>query len=168
MILEFPYYHCDVLKLDSMIDGIINLNIDNYPTEINSDGAKIWRNQEGELHRDNGPAVIYPNGQQEYYQNECLHRLDGPAIVIPFLYYEYYQNGKRHRLDGPSIMRSDGYQAYWVDGKRHRIDGPAVIDENHREEYWVNGKRNRLDGPAVIDIKTGFLEKNFPKDQKRF
>lgn len=33
-----------------------------------SDGTQKWY-QDGKLHRDDGPAVIYPDGTQYWYQN---------------------------------------------------------------------------------------------------
>lgn len=32
------------------------------------------------LHRENGPAVECPNGDQYWYTNGQLHRIDGPAV----------------------------------------------------------------------------------------
>ena len=32
------------------------------------------------LHREDGPAVVYPNGSKWWYLNGKLHREDGPAI----------------------------------------------------------------------------------------
>jgi hypothetical protein len=42
-----------------------------------SDGT---HEQIGRIHRDNGPAVIWVNGNKSWYQHGKLHRLDGPAI----------------------------------------------------------------------------------------
>lgn len=39
-----------------------------------------YHNEDGQLHRDDGPSVIYANGREEWYQNGQLHREDGPAI----------------------------------------------------------------------------------------
>ena len=36
--------------------------------------------QNGNLHREDGPAVEYANGNKYWYQNGKLHREDGPAI----------------------------------------------------------------------------------------
>jgi hypothetical protein len=39
-----------------------------HPCEIREDGAYIWYDREGELHRDAGkPAIVYKNGKKEYY-----------------------------------------------------------------------------------------------------
>jgi hypothetical protein len=42
-----------------------------------------WLN--GNLHRDDGAAIKYPNGDEGWYQHGKLHRDDGPAI-------EYYND----------------------------------------------------------------------------
>jgi len=34
------------------------------------------------LHKDNCPAVVYANGDFEYWQYGSRHRTDGPAVVI--------------------------------------------------------------------------------------
>jgi len=54
------------------------------------------------------------------YRNEDgrLHRLDGPAIEWADGSKEYWVNGKRHRLDGPA-MECKGSKEYWVDGKEY-------------------------------------------------
>jgi len=39
-----------------------------------------WYNLDGQLHRENGPAVEYANGTKEWYVNDRRHREDGPAI----------------------------------------------------------------------------------------
>jgi hypothetical protein len=44
-------------------------------------GNKCWFNEKGELHREDGPAIEYADGNQEWYQNGELHRLDGAAII---------------------------------------------------------------------------------------
>ena len=95
----------------------------------------------GKLHRMDGPAVIYSNGEKNYYNNGKLHRMDGPAVIYPWGGEEYYVNGQCHRTDGPAIWLSDGYREYHIRGKRHRSDGPAITYSNGDVEYWQNGVR---------------------------
>jgi len=68
----------------------------NKPTEILSDGTKIWKNKEDELHRLNDkPAVEYPDGEKEWYKNGLRHREnDKPAVERPNGKKEWYINGK--------------------------------------------------------------------------
>ena len=65
-----------------------------YKVVKNNEGT-FWYNQNGEYHREDGPAVEYPMGTKEWRFNGQLHRLDGPAVEW-----------------------SDGSKSWWVDGKR--------------------------------------------------
>ena len=56
----------------------------------------------GVLHREDGPAVEYDNGDTSWFQNGVLHREDGPAVewnwtnkdkLLPVK--EWYLYGKR-------------------------------------------------------------------------
>ena len=57
------------------------------------DGAYRVHNSLGQLHRDDGPAMVYPDGRQCRYRNGQLHRDDGPAIVYPNGAQYWYRNG---------------------------------------------------------------------------
>ena len=46
---------------------------------VDDDGAIVWRLY-GKLHRDDGPAVEWPNGDKHWYRHGKLHRLDGHAV----------------------------------------------------------------------------------------
>ena len=85
---------------------------------INKYGDKVWMNEEGKIHREDGPA---------------LENLDGSKV--------WYINGKCHREDGPAFEREDDeYKAWWVNGERHRIDGPAREDNYGWKEWWHHNK----------------------------
>ncbi len=47
--------------------------------EIDEDGNKYWYCN-GQLHREDGPAVEYVNGDKGWYIHGQLHREDGPAV----------------------------------------------------------------------------------------
>ena len=40
----------------------------------------VYRNDKGQLHRTDGPAVEWINGYKSWYINGKRHREDGPAI----------------------------------------------------------------------------------------
>jgi len=42
--------------------------------------SKIYKNSKGSLHRLNGPAIEYLDGDNSWYKEGMLHRADGPAI----------------------------------------------------------------------------------------
>ena len=54
-----------------------------FPKIIWKNGAKEWRGSFlGVLHRFFEPAVIYPNGDKEWWYNGMRHRVGGPAVII--------------------------------------------------------------------------------------
>jgi len=142
--------------------GYLGLTIDkrrleDRPTEkegeeptmtIDRNGIREWTLSNGKTHRLDGPAVIYPNGDKEWWVNDKQHRVDGPAIEYVDGHKEWYINGQHHREDGPAIEFPDGYKEWYLNDKRHRIGGPAVESISGRKEWWVNGQRHREDGPA--------------------
>lgn len=73
--------------------------------------------------------------------NEIIHREDGPAVVYPSGDEEWIQHGRLHRLDGPAVIWSSGYQAWYYKGQFHRTGGPAVRYTNGRLEFWIHGER---------------------------
>jgi hypothetical protein len=83
------------------------------------DGVTYYRDTKTHfLHSDNGPALVFPDGSNEWYLN-----------------------GKRHRIDGPAIKYADGSKSWYLNGRKHRTDGPAIEWANGREEWWVNGSQ---------------------------
>ena len=76
-----------------------------------------WRNERGQLHRTDGPALIRANGVQAW----CL-------------------NGERHRTDGPAYISTDGSQAWYLNDLLHRTDGPAIIRADGSEEWYLHGR----------------------------
>ena len=54
------------------LSGALQIKVDNK-------GNKRWY-LNGELHREDGPAIEYVDGTKEWYLNGELHRKDGPAI----------------------------------------------------------------------------------------
>lgn len=72
----------------------------------------------GQLHYENGPAVIDKSGTQRYYINGKRHRIGGPAIIYANGTEVWYENNKRHREDGPAVYRPHGSSEFWMRGKR--------------------------------------------------
>ena len=85
---------------------------------ISSAGTKRWYNEQGELHRTDGPAVIYPNGFQSWHFNGNLHRTNGPAMIHPSGCQFWYINGMYHRIDGPAVIRSNGSTCWFIHGNQ--------------------------------------------------
>ena len=52
----------------------------------------------------------------EWYLNNQLHREDGPAVEWSDGDKYWYLNGKRHREDGPAYIGSNGHKEWWING----------------------------------------------------
>ena len=77
-----------------------------------------WRNKDGQLHREDGPAIENVYGTKEWYINGKLHREDGPAIEWKNGAKAWHLNGKFHREDGPAF--EDGvYKTWYINGKEY-------------------------------------------------
>ena len=59
----------------------------------------------------------YPNGDREWYKEGNLHREDCPAVECSDGTKLWYKEGKWHRLDGPAIEYSHGEKEYWINGE---------------------------------------------------
>ena len=77
-------------------------------------------------------------GTKRYYVNNILHRENGPAVVYVNGDTGWFKNGKRHREGGPAIEWNTGYKAWHKEGKLHREDGPAIEHVNGTKEWWFN------------------------------
>ncbi len=99
------------------------------------------RDDDGQLHRDDGPAIIRPDGAQFWYQHGELHRDDGPAWTWSDGSQYWYRHGNLHRDDGPAVIEADGTQEWYLHDQLHREDGPAVINPDGTQEwYWYDEK----------------------------
>ena len=122
---------------------------------------------DGELHCDDGPALLYHHERDKYFRvtsygetkwavHGKYHRVDGPAIIVGTSNGNcetWYVDGLGHREDGPSYRNGTGSVQEWrIRGKFHRIGGPADIDhsgeDHHYDAWYTNGQMDREDGPA--------------------
>jgi hypothetical protein len=131
-----------------------------------------YYNEKGQLHRIDGPAVEYVDGEKQWWVNGKLHRDGDLPAVIKYedgkLSYEgWFENGLEHRIGSPSsIFYTDGIKpnTFWrVNGENHR-DGDLPAVERYSDyifEWWINGKFHRETGPAscLIDEDGNVLDK---------
>ena len=61
---------------------------------VSSGDIQVWRDRNDQLHREDGPAVIYPDGSEDWYWHGKLHREDGPAVTRPDGRRELWFEGK--------------------------------------------------------------------------
>ena len=91
-----------------------------------------------QLRKANG-KIIDQYGDVWYSKDGNLHREDGPAIEWKDGGKAWYLNGKRHREDGPAIEYADGNKAWYINGKLHREDGPAYEYVDGDKFWYLNG-----------------------------
>lgn len=63
--------------------------------------------KDGNLHREDGPAQKFTNGDEYWYYHGLLHRENGPAITWANGVQHWFNHGRRHRLDGPAMIYDD-------------------------------------------------------------
>ncbi len=68
------------------------MNYKEYIVKVYEDGDTEWYNKEGQLHRLNGPAEERSgsDGLKAYYINGKLHNLEGPAVIFSNGEVDYY------------------------------------------------------------------------------
>ena len=93
-----------------------------YHIDVDQFGTRTYRNAAGQLHREDGPAIITDQGSAFWYQCGQRHRTDGPAIEYSDGGKEWWQNGQRHRTDGPAIVWDDGYVGLYIHGQQYSED----------------------------------------------
>jgi hypothetical protein len=59
-----------------------------------SNGGRAWYIN-GQLHREDGPAIERPDGTRAWFAHGQLHRSDSPAVEYPDGTCEWYINGQQ-------------------------------------------------------------------------
>ncbi len=128
---------------------------------IENETGKFHLNGDSQFHCNNGPAIIYLNGNKEWYQKGKLHRLDGPAIDYnDGLLTEYWVNGVQHtKEEFDNIYRAplnkvyvyrehpNGIKTTHQNGVLHSQRGPAVEGPLSKESITLNN--HVLSGPVI-------------------
>jgi len=116
--------------------------VENYINKkVHKNGNVFYYNAKKQLHRTDGPASEYSNGNKEWWINGQRHRIDGPAVerlIAGTKSKEWYKNGKLHRENGPAIELRNGIKSWWKYGKVHRLDGPAITRPDGFEEWRIS------------------------------
>ena len=63
--------------------------------DIDDYGNIRYYNEQGQFHREDGPAVEYAYGTKAWYLNDKPHREDGPAVEWACGDKSYYLNGQQ-------------------------------------------------------------------------
>jgi hypothetical protein len=88
-----------------------------YTVRVHKDRTEWYLN--GELHREDGPAIEWKDGSKAWHLNGQSHREDGPALEWANGEKQWYLNGNRHRTDGPAIEYTSGKKAWYLNGQEY-------------------------------------------------
>ena len=94
-----------------------------YTVEVWDNGDTFWKNDKGEWHRENGPAIELSNGTKSWYLNGKLHRIGGPAIEWSSGSKEWFLNGERFPSEAEWKKAVDALKQSSCTGKIVEIDG---------------------------------------------
>ena len=129
--------YCDKYNIDTS-DWILKNIIKTYKFGKLTKCKHYITSNDNEIHVTG--EIMTQNYMVEYYDNNgCLHRDNGPAVIRvedgKLVECRYKQHGFSHREDGPSdfclTFKKDYTIEIWMrNGKLTRFDGPAYIETN--------------------------------------
>ena len=95
-----------------------------YEVKVNNTGTKSWW-LNGELHREDGPAIERANGDKAWYLNGNLHCNYGPAIEKADGFTRYYLHGKRLTKEEweNRLKRPCSGKIVEIDGVKYKLVG---------------------------------------------
>lgn len=102
-----------------------------YRVVVDLYGAHRYYNQNNQLHRENGPAVVFEDNSRQWYLNGKLHRENGPAIEWGDRAGYWYKHGLMHRTDGPAVIWPDGATEWWLNGVKYTEQEFLLADKTH-------------------------------------
>jgi hypothetical protein len=57
------------------------------------------------------------NGTVRWFLNGQMHRDDGPAVICANGNQLWYKFGEQHRIDGPAVVLANGDKAWFLEGR---------------------------------------------------
>ena len=113
-----------------------------YVVRVSPDGTKQWF-LNGELHREDGPAVEWPDGSKWWFLNGKLHREGGPAVEWADGIKYWYLHDKLHREGGPAFEHSNGSKRWFLNGKEY---SESEWKKKTNKKQTCDGKLIEIDG----------------------
>ena len=88
-----------------------------YTVEVGVKCTKWYKEGTKILHRENGPAIEWTNGEKHWLIDDKFHRVDGPASEFASGTKYWYKNGLLHREDGPAREFYSGQKEWYLNGE---------------------------------------------------
>jgi len=107
-------------------------------------GCTRYTNELGQIHRSDGPAVIYSDGTEKWFVNGKLHRLDGPAVVYVNGDKEWYIYNREVDVstETKQIKRLNTFLKLTILQNKSRKFNEWLFDPDHYAGKWH--KKNML------------------------
>lgn len=83
--------------------------------EIIADGSKWYLNDKDQRHREDGPAIIHPDGRKFYFINGIQSSEDHPCDIWPNGEKMWFLHDNIMRKNGPHMDRPNGYKIWYSD-----------------------------------------------------
>lgn len=109
-------------RISRLFDSVRNI------IKESDDAGNAYFKRDGELHREDGPAVELADGTRMWFQNGERHRVDGPAIEHADGSRHWYQNNVLHRNRGAAIEDADGTRNWYHHGNLIALDDKAGFE----------------------------------------
>jgi len=119
--------------------------------------------ENGLLHNNDLHAILYKNGDREWWYHGKLHRGNNYPALITFNRVEWWKDGKRHRdNDQPVIEFNNGIKLWFKDGVIHRdFDKPAIVCNNGTKAWYQDGIQIREEKKSDIETSEFPFEEIF-------
>jgi len=77
------------------------------------------------------------NGTKHWYLDGNLHREDGPAVEFADGTKYWFLDGKIHRLDGPAVELANGTKHWFLDGEEINCKSQEEFERLMRlKAFW--------------------------------
>ncbi len=99
-------------------------NYKEYTVKVYDDRTEWYLN--GELHRENGPAIEYADGTKVWHLNGNRHRVDGPAVEYADGSKYWYLNSIQYseadwKKEIAKLNNSCNGRIVEIDGKKYKL-----------------------------------------------
>ena len=74
-------------------------------------------------------GLILSQGNKYWYKDDCFHRDDGPAIEWPDGSKFWYKDGIVHREDGPAVECENGNKLWYKTGMLYRLNKHEIYND---------------------------------------
>ena len=104
------------------------MNYKEYTVKVYDDGTKEWY-LNGNIHREDGPAIEWAGGSKEWWLNNNRHREDGPAVELASGIKYWYLNGEYH-TEAEFNKKTSPVKEYTVADLEKLLGHPVKIVKN--------------------------------------